>query len=76
MTGWALSVEERRRATWERRGLVEQVDGSLAAGCRVCGAEEKVYLQLVDVAVDELLRLGWGFEERALRPWLWACPEH
>lgn len=72
---WALSVEERRRAVWERRGLVE-AGGCLGVACRVCGAQEEVYSLEAEVAVDELLRLGWGFEERALRPWLWACPEH
>lgn len=81
MSGWELSVEERRRAVWERRGLVEE-GGQLTATCRVCWFKEEAglmtHLDELDVrnAVSILLHLGWGFEERDGRPWLWSCPDH
>lgn len=75
MSGWELTVEERRQATWEHRGLVE-VGGALLTACRVCGARDEVYSLDVEVVVGVLLELGWGFEERGLRPWLWSSPDH
>lgn len=73
---WPASVDEERRARWERRGLVEHGNAYLVATCRVCAAREEVYTLDALVAVEVLVAQGWGFEERGLQPWLWSCREH
>lgn len=73
---WALTAEERRRAEWERRGLVELGNAFLVATCATCEIQDEVYTLDAEAAVVELLAAKWAFEERGARPWVWFCVDH